>query len=153
VSWSYDSSTLNTTTVSGRLNSVRLLVGDTNYNDQLLQDEEVIFALDQRNDNIYYAASWCARVISSKYAREVDLDLDGEIAASMSDLAKNYSKLADSLDLQGKKQTGSSLGAAAGGILLSQIEAARDLTDRNKSAFSRDKYKIDNPRDGSYLYD
>jgi len=54
--WSYSVTDLNTTTASGRLNSVRLLVGDTDTSDQLVQDEEINFALAQANDNVYYAA-------------------------------------------------------------------------------------------------
>ena len=47
MAWSYDATDLGTGTVSGRLNSVRLLVGDTDTNDQQVQNEEVIFALAQ----------------------------------------------------------------------------------------------------------
>ena len=50
MSWSYSPSDLNTTTASGRLNTVRLLVGDTDTTDQLVQNEEITFALSQTGD-------------------------------------------------------------------------------------------------------
>jgi hypothetical protein len=37
MAWSYDETDLGTTTASGRLNSVRLLLGDTDTNDQQVQ--------------------------------------------------------------------------------------------------------------------
>ena len=45
MAWSYDPTDLNTTTASGRLNTVRLLVGDTDTTDQQVQNEEVTFSL------------------------------------------------------------------------------------------------------------
>ena len=45
MSWSYDPTDLNTTTASGRLNTVRFLVGDTDTNDQKVQNEEIEFSL------------------------------------------------------------------------------------------------------------
>ena len=47
MAWSYDATDLGTSTASGRLNSVRLLVGDTDTNDQQVQNEEITFALAQ----------------------------------------------------------------------------------------------------------
>ena len=52
MAWSYDATNLGTSTVAERLNSVRLLVGDTDTNDQQVQNEEIIFALNQTSDNV-----------------------------------------------------------------------------------------------------
>ena len=41
MAWSYDATDLGTGTASGRLNSVRLLVGDTDTTDQQVQNEEI----------------------------------------------------------------------------------------------------------------
>lgn len=152
MSWSYDETNLDTTTAAGRLNSVRLLIGDTDTNDQQLQDEEITFALAQNSDNIYFAASWSSRLLANKYSRQVDIDLDGQLSVKYTDLAKNYLKLADNLEYQGKK-SGANVGVAAGGISRSEMEANRLNTDRVAPAFRRDQF--DNPPEDSsnYYYD
>ena len=140
MAWSYDPTNLDTTTVNGRLNSVRLLLGDTIETDQQAQDEEVIFALSQTNNNVYFAAAWVARIVASKYARNVDVQLDGALSANYSDLASKFTSLADSLEFQGKK-AGATLGVLAGGITKTQIEAARANTNRIEGSFRRDQFK------------
>ena len=69
--WTYDPTNLGTADAAQRLNSVRFLVGDTDTDDQQLQDEEVTFGLAQNGNSVYHAASWSARTISSKYSRQV----------------------------------------------------------------------------------
>jgi hypothetical protein len=140
MAWSYSATDLNTTTSSGRLNTVRLLVGDTDTLDQQVQNEEITFGLAENNNNIYLAASWIARAISSKYARLVTTKLDGALSASYSDLAKQYQSLADQLEYQGKTN-GASVGIIAGGITKSGIEAVRANTDRVEGSFRRDRFK------------
>jgi len=98
LSWSYDPTNLDTATVAGRLNTVRLLVGDTDTNDQQVQNEEVIFALTESGNNVYSAAGWAARTIASQYSRRVNTTLDGALKADYSDLATQYFKLAEDLD-------------------------------------------------------
>ena len=100
MSWSYDSTDLDTTTASGRLNTVRLLVGDTDTLDQQVQNEEVLFALSESGDNVYYAAAWAARAISSKFSRRVTTSLDGSLSANYSDLAKQYKSLLMTLSIR-----------------------------------------------------
>jgi hypothetical protein len=140
MSWSYDPTDLDTSTASGRLNTSRLLVGDTDTLDQQVQNEEVTFALSQSGDNVYYAASWLARVIASKYSRQVTTQLDGALSANYSDLAKQYMMLSDNLEYQGKT-SGASIGVVAGGITKSSIEAARANTNRIEGSFRRDRFK------------
>lgn len=57
MAWSYDPTDLNTTTTSGRLNTVRLLIGDTNTLDQQLANEEITFSLSENNNNVYLKAA------------------------------------------------------------------------------------------------
>ena len=136
MSWSYSATDLNTTTASGRLNSVRLLVGDTDTNDQLVQNEEITFALGQTGDNIYYAAAWVCRSIAAKFSRMVDTQLDGALSANYSDRAKQYQQLAVQVENQGKKTSGKSLGVFAGGISNSDMSVANQDTDRVKPTFA-----------------
>jgi len=140
MAWSYDPTDLDTTTASGRLNTVRLLVGDTDTLDQQVQNEEITFALSQNGDNVYYSAGWTARTISSQYARKVNTDLDGALSADYSDLMKHYSTLADNLEYQGKT-SGASVGILAGGITQSGITAVRANTNRVGGSFRRDRFK------------
>jgi len=72
MAWTYDETDLDKTTTSGRLNVVRLLIGDTDTNDQLVKNEEITFALSESNNNVYFAGSWAASVIASLFARKVD---------------------------------------------------------------------------------
>lgn len=140
MAWSYDEGNLSTSTVNGRFNVVRLLLGDTDENDQQVKDEEIIFALAQANDNVYYAAAWCARTISSQYARKVDVQLDGALSAKYSSLSGQYSKLAENLEYQGKKSS-ASLGIKAGGITKSSVEVVRGNTNRIEPSFRRDRFR------------
>ena len=131
MSWSYDPTDLNTTTASGRLNSVRLLVGDTDTLDQQKAHEEITFALAETGNNVYYAGAWTARAIASKYSRQVNTEISGALKADYSDLAAQYKTLADSLEYQGKT-SGASVGVLAG---------VRADTNRIEGSFRRDRFK------------
>jgi len=138
--WSYSASNLNTTTASGRLNSVRLLVGDTDDADQLAQDEEILFALSQANNNIYYAAAWVCRTVAAKFSRMVDTTLDGALSAKYSTRSKQYQQLAAQVEAQGKKTSGKSLGVFGGGYSSSQMQVANEDPDRVKPAFGINQF-------------
>lgn len=140
MSWSYDSADLDTATSSGRLNVVRLLLGDTDTLDQQVQNEEVTFALAQTGDNVYYAAAWLAKTVASQYARKVDVQLDGALSAKYSDLHKHYMALSENLEYQGKK-AGVVVGVVAGGLTISDINAVRGNTDRVEGSFRRDRFR------------
>jgi len=139
LSFSYDETDLGTDTASGRLNATRLLLGDTNSNNPQVQDEEVTFALSETNDNVYFAAAWLARAVAGKYSRQVTTELDGQLSVEYSDLAKQYYQLSDQLEYQGTK-AGARIGIKAGGITKTDIEAARQQTNRVKPSFRRDRF-------------
>lgn len=115
MAWTYDDTDLTTATASGRLNSTRLLLGDTDINEPLTQDSEVVFALSESGDNVYKAASWLARSLASRYSREVNVELDGILTVDYSTLAANFTKLADQLEYQAKTNS-AKLGVYAGGL-------------------------------------
>lgn len=140
MAWSYDPTDLDTATSSGRLNTVRLLVGDTNTEDQQVQNEEITFGLSENGNNVYYAGAWIARAIASKYSRQVTTRLDGALKAEYSDLSKQYKVLADDLEYQGKT-SGAVIGVLAGGITKSGIEVVRANTNRLEGSFRRDRFK------------
>lgn len=138
--WSYDPTDLNTTTSSGRLNAVRLLIGDTDTNEQLLQNEEITFTLSENSENVYLAASLSARNISGKFARLVTTKLDGALSAEYSSKTAQYDMLADHLKQLGRSN-GGILGVYAGGITITQIDTAKADLNRVGSAFRRDRFK------------
>ena len=140
MAWSYNAADLNTTTAAGRINTVRLLVGDTDTNAQQVENEEITFSLSENGDNVYYSGAWIARAISSKYSRKVTTQLSGALSADYSDLAKQYRVLADSLEYQGKT-SGASVGILAGGLTKSEVTSVRQNTDRIEGSFRRDRFK------------
>tara|TARA_R110000824_G_scaffold80100_2_gene201670 strand:- start:1690 stop:2154 length:465 start_codon:yes stop_codon:yes gene_type:complete len=143
MTWSYDATDLDTETDSGRLNSVRYLVGDTQSIDEQVQDEEIGFALAQTSNSVYNAAAFVASTIASKYSRLVTTQLDGALSADYSDLAKSYRILATELKGLGQKYSSSSLGMFTGGVLLSEINVVRSNTNRVSSSFRMDRFRID----------
>lgn len=154
MAWSYDPTSLGTTTAAEQLNAVRLLTGDTDTTDQQLQDEEITFALSQSGSNIYTAGVWAANAIASKYSRLVTTELDGALRAEYSDLASNYRNLAIQLREDGRRYSAGALGLEAGGISISEINLVRSNTDRPQPFARTDRF--DNPKAGSppedYVY-
>jgi hypothetical protein len=141
MAWSYDEGNLNTSDALGRLNATRLLIGDTDTNDQQVQDEEISFGLAQANNNVYSAGAWVCRVIAAKYSRNVDSEIGGALKESASQLQDHYNSLADNLEYQGQKLGG--LGMVAGGIKVSTVDGVRANTNRVKPEFNKDQFKID----------
>lgn len=140
MTWSYDPTNLTEDTASGRLNVVRLLIGDTDTLHQQLQDSEINFALSQSNDNIYSAGYWACNTLVSKYSRMVTTQLDGALSSNYSDLIQHYLLLSRSMQYQGRS-SGASIGVFAGGITKSSVEAARANTNRVENAFRMDQFK------------
>lgn len=128
--WTYDPLNLSATTSSGRLNAVRLLIGDVDTLDQQLQDEEVLFALSENSDNLYQAAAFCCRLLASKYSRLVTTTLDGALSSNYSDRYKQYTTMAVSLLEQAKRTSGTALGVSAGGISVLEMNQVNLSTDR-----------------------
>ena len=148
MSWSYDPTDLNTTTPSGRLNTVRFIVGDTDSSDQKVQNEEIEFALAQTENNVNAAAAYVCRTLASKYASKVTIELDGQLMAHYSDLYDHYKSLSDKLDYQAKK-LGAQIGILAGGISKTRVATVRSNTDRVEPAFRRDRF-LNNPDSDEY---
>jgi hypothetical protein len=130
MSWSYNPADLVTSTASGRLNIVRLLIGDTDETEQILQDEEIVFSLDQTNNNVYYAGSWACRIVAAKFSRLVDTTIDSAGSSRYSHRIDHFTMLAQQLSDLGKKTYGKSLGLSAGGISNTAMDVARSNTDR-----------------------
>lgn len=138
MAWTYGESP-GTDTDSGRRDAVRLLIGDTDTNDQQLQDAEVDFALSQANNAVYSAAAIAARAIAGKYGRLVDTSFDS-VKTSYSQRRDQYLVLAQNLEKQAKKY--GSLGVpVAGGISISDMDSVEEDDDRPKPAFRRGQFR------------
>jgi len=77
---------------------VRYLVGDTDTTEQLVQDEEITYALTA-NPNVRMAAAEIALRIAIKFTREVTTRV-GDTQVNWSDRAQQYSLLARQLRLE-----------------------------------------------------
>ena len=153
MSFSYDASNISTSTFAGRLNAVRLIVGDTDSSDPLVQNEEILFALTQASNNIYYAGSWAANAIGSKFARLVDTQLDGAISSKYSDLTKKYSALSSKLRQEGQRFSGTALGITAGGVSKTAVESAYQESDRVQPQFISNQFKNPPSDEDQYIED
>lgn len=107
MSWTYDPSKMNKGTPEGLKNIVRFLTGDTDENDQQVQDEEIRFCLDSAGEKVYTAAAMVVGAIFSKYARLVNTELDEAIREDYSDLMDNYQLLKKTLEDKAKLENGS----------------------------------------------
>lgn len=108
---------------------VRLLIGDTNGDDILLQNEEINYFLGL-NPNPTKAAVLAARAVASKFSRLADTTIE-TVSVRYSQKAKQYLDLASSLEMQASSAiSGGMSGPSATGISNSAIETARDDTDR-----------------------
>lgn len=124
MTWTYNPADL-----SSSLAKVRLMIGDTNTNDQLLQDEEINYFLTV-NSSPMSAAVMAARAIASKFARLADTDIE-TASVKYSQKAKGYADLADTLEKQSNSAlSGGLAGPSATGISIAAMEQADDDTDR-----------------------
>lgn len=139
---------------SSTKDEVRFLVGDTDADNQLVQDEEITYALSAEASTMR-AAVRVARAIASYYARSTEKQV-GDLKIKAGEIYKNYLKIVESLE---QEAAGSIPGAMpfAGGISKAQKYTQESDTDRVEPSFS--KGMMDNPnvtnaedeRDEDYL--
>lgn len=125
MSWSYNPAQLATSP----LYQVRLLVGDTDTNDQLVSDEEINWYVSQQTSVKLAAADVC-EAIAAKFARWTDASVDG-VSESASQKSERYSARAKEL-----KQDAYSLALPVfGGITVAQQQQADQDTDKVQPSF------------------
>ena len=128
MTWTYDETDLSTD-----LAKVRLDIGDTNTNDQLLSDEEINSFLSR-----YDLAGATLRSAQAAYAkiwRDVDRSNLG-ISASRSQKAQQLRDLIDDL----KKRTGRRGRPFVGGVSHASKEALQEDDDVVQPEFQRDQF-------------
>lgn len=128
MTWSYSVSDLLTNTKD----QVRFLIGDTDTNDQQLQDEEINYTLAIRS-SVWGASAVCCDSIASKASRRADTTT-GELRTLYSGIAKAYFARAAMYESKSAE-----LGGAlpfAGGITVSGKQLAELDPDRIPSNFN-----------------
>jgi len=141
------------------IHNVRLLIGDNDSADYVLQDVDVAFFLDEANNDIYLAAVMAAESIAAKYARQVtnsqsDVHGNHTLTRNYSDRHKHYLDLAKRLE-QRRTSTNMqkmSTGVYAGGISRADKVTRSGDTDKTLAAFTRTLHKnIGDTGDGSSI--
>ncbi len=92
MTWTYSSS------LATDKDRVRFLIGDTDTNDQLIQDEEITWLLAE-HPSVRSAAAEACEAIARKFARQVDVSVD-DVRVSASQRAERYQNLAAALRAQ-----------------------------------------------------
>ncbi len=133
MSWSYSGDPS-----SSDKDAVRFLIGDTDTNNQLLQDEEINYLLTTQG-SVYAAAAEAAMSIAAKFARLADQTV-GDLRISYSQRAEAYKALADSLSRRGDLKF---VEPYAGGISKSDKESVELDTDRVEPAFERGQFDFE----------
>ena len=87
--WSYDPSQLATSEVY----QIRLETGDTDPNNQRLQDEEIQHAIDTER-NVWCAAARCCEMTSRVYLSKADVKLGRAMMVTYTKMADQYAKMA-----------------------------------------------------------
>ncbi len=121
MTWSYD----NTVLTTSDKDAVRLIIGDTDTGDQLLQNEEINYYIT-KHGSVVRAASESARAVAAKYARLMSRSIGG-LQADFSAKYRQYLELADNLD---QNEQVSPVGPYISGFLKSQHKTNDENTDR-----------------------
>lgn len=124
-----------------QLDRVRILVGDTDENDQLISDEEIGLYLTggywaAASDHL--AAASVAGAIAAKFARRADSLSAGGTSVNWGGLVDRYRTLATELAERGALEAGLSAAPFGGGISISDVDARNADTDRVAPFFNRD---------------
>lgn len=114
---------------------VRFLIGDVCKEDQLVQDEEIRYALAQQPTTIL-AAALVLRTLASKFSRMVTTKV-GDISRNCSDLAKAYAAQADELDPDGQTIGSKIVLPSFGGLSLAEKEVLANNSDAVQPSFSK----------------
>ena len=116
---------------------VRLLVGDTDTDDQQLQDEEIAFLVSQGGSTLSVAANAC-EVIAAKYAREVNKSV-GTLSISAQERMAHYKELANTLRV---RPAYTSISVFAGGVNESDKITNQTDSDLTKPFFTRETGRV-----------
>jgi hypothetical protein len=129
MTWSYDASKI----IKSALYQVRYLIGDVEDKKQQMQDEELLFLLASRTQNIYGAAEDACRALAGKYAREVD-SVQQELRTTYSERSRSYLLLAT--DYRRRALRSGAVMPYAGGISRTDKSSQEEEPDRVPPQFT-----------------
>jgi len=138
---------------SNARDAIRFLVGDTDTNDQLINDEEIawvnnqVTGSDTATTGLYDAAYRCLLAIASKFSRLADQAV-GDLKVSLSQKAAATLAQAEELRRLSLRQ-GSVPVPYAGGITVSDKDIDEENSNIVHPVFSRGQF--DNRRDGTEI--
>jgi len=115
------------------IQAVRFYVGDTDYSDQLLSDQEIEFALSIRSDNALRAAIVCSGALAARFARESSYRI-GQVSETFKQKSEAYERRES--DLRNMLALSGGDGPYAGGISVSDVSNQEADADRVKGQFS-----------------
>ena len=127
MSWTYEPG-------ASSKDKVRLLIGDTDSAHRQMQDEELAFFLGE-SSSIYVAAGEACKALAALYARQVDKEV-GDLKVRASQRQKHYLDLAKQL----RSRASRAVLPSAGGISVSDMQAAESDTDRVVPSFRRGQH-------------
>lgn len=114
--------------------AIRFLIGDTDTDDQLVNDEEITYLLTVEG-NTLLAAARAAESIAAKFSRLADRKI-GDYSESYNQKSEAYLKLASRLSAQAAK-SGSKPMPYAGGLSRSDKKSRELDSDRVKPDFEK----------------
>lgn len=129
MTWTYDS-----TSITTNLAKVRLRIGDTMTQDQLLTDEEINHYLGLYS-SIDEAAAYCCEAIVAKLARDTTRSALG-MSDSRNEMIQTYKDMAVRL----RESHGSVADLTSTGDSVSAKETLTDDTDRVQPLFNRSRW-------------
>lgn len=132
MAWTYNSSQVG----SSGLATVRMLIGDTTYGDQLLLDAEVKYFVDNEA-NYSLAGAAAAKTLAMKFARKADKAI-GDLRITYGHMVDNYLKL--SKELRTAALRSAPVNVYAGGISVSDKDTVEANSDRVTPAFYREQF-------------
>lgn len=114
MTWTYTG-----TPTQGSVDAVRMLIGDTDIDFQLMQDEDIVYVrtimTPLYGTDDFQAAALCCDILSTAMAREIDISADG-VSVSASALMDRFSQTAIRLRATYERIAGVGAQPYAGGI-------------------------------------
>lgn len=121
-----------------KLMEVRFILGDTNEDEFFLTDEEILFLLDEANENVMKASAKGAKSIYSTFAKGVDYRL-GDFSENLSQRAGAYKELYKELEWKANMF----VAPFAGGISKAQKKVQEKDSDRVEPSFKKGLFDYD----------
>lgn len=131
MTWSYEPTQLDGSTTY----QVRLLIGDTEAGDPLLQDEELAFMIATAGGT-YAGAAMAARAVAAKFSRDAD-STQGELRVLYSSRSRAYAARAVELDELASFSGGAVASPYTGGVSVADKAGRVADLDRVRPSFNR----------------